>query len=100
MADNQADARQMLVSVRDLKVTVLKAGSQEQEIIPSGTSFKITATDGKSFVEAKMDDGRSCRIPVVKDADAWEWKINGVSEYECFEIRATAIPLALDGGLS
>ena len=31
-----------------------------------------------------MDDGRSCRIPVVKDADAWEWKINGVSEYECF----------------
>ena len=25
-----------------------------------------------------MDDGRSCRIPVVKDADAWEWKINGV----------------------
>ena len=47
-----------------------------------------------------MDDGRSCRIPVVKDADAWEWKINGVSEYECFEIRATAIPLALDGGLS
>ena len=86
MADNQADARQMLVSVRDLKVTVLKAGSQEQEIIPSGTSFQITATDGKSFVEAKMDDGRSCRIPVVKDADAWDWKINGVSEYECFEM--------------
>lgn len=37
-------------------------------------------------MEAKMDDGRSCRIPVVKDADAWEWKINGVSEYECFEM--------------
>ena len=75
-----------LVSVRDLKVSVLNAGSQEQETIPSGTSFQITATDGKSFVEAKMDDGRSCRIPVVKDADAWEWKINGVSEYECFEM--------------
>ena len=75
-----------LVSVRDLEVAVLKSGSQEQETIPSGTSFRITATDGKSFVEAKMDDGRSCRIPVVKDADAWEWKINGVSEYECFEM--------------
>ena len=75
-----------LVSVRDLKVSVLNAGLQEQETIPSGTSFQITATDGKSFVEAKMDDGRSCRIPVVKDADAWEWKINGVSEYECFEM--------------
>ena len=64
MADNQADARQMLVSVRDLKVTVLKAGSQEQEIIPSGTSFKITATDGKSFVEAKwmMDAAAAFRL--------------------------------------
>lgn len=75
-----------LVSTRDLDVTVLESGSEKQETIPSGASFVITATDGESFVEAKLGDGRTCRIPVTKDADGWEWKINGVSEYECFEM--------------
>ena len=53
-----------LVSVRDLKVSVLNAGLQEQETIPSGTSFQITATDGKSFVEAKwmMDAAAAFRL--------------------------------------
>ena len=75
-----------LVSTRDLDVTVLESGSENQETIPSGSSFVITATDGESFVEARLKDGRTCRIPVAKDADSWEWKINGVSEYECFEM--------------
>lgn len=75
-----------LVSTRNLDVTVLESGSEKQETIPSGASFVITATDGESFVEAKLNDGRTCRIPVTKDADGWEWKINGVSEYECFEM--------------
>lgn len=74
-----------LVSTRDLEVTVLESGSEKQETMPAGTSFVITATDGESFVEANLSNGRTCRIPVTKDADGWEWKIHGVSEYDCFE---------------
>lgn len=74
-----------LVSTRDLDVTVLESGSEKQETMPAGTSFVITATDGESFVETKLKDGRTCRIPVTKDADGWEWKIHGVSENDCFE---------------
>ena len=29
-----------------------------------------------SFVEAELDDGRTCRIPVRKGMAEWEWKIN------------------------
>ena len=36
-------------------------------------------------LEAELDDGRTCRIPVRKGDGEWEWKINGVSEYDCFE---------------
>lgn len=63
-----------LVSTRDLDVTVLESGSEKQETMPAGTSFVITATDGESFAETKLKDGRICRIPVTKDADGWEWK--------------------------
>ena len=74
-----------LVSTRDLDVTVLESGSEKQETMPAGTSFVITATDGESFAETKLKDGRTCRIPVTKDADGWEWKIHGVGENDCFE---------------
>ena len=73
------------MSTRDLDVTVLESGSEKQETMPAGTSFVITATDGESFAETKLKDGRTCRIPVTKDADGWEWKIHGVSENDCFE---------------
>ena len=78
-----------LVSTRELDVTVgtgTLADSWKQETLPSGTSYTITATDGESFVEAQLTDGRICRIPVTKAADDWEWKINGVSENDCFEM--------------
>lgn len=75
----------MLVSTRDLEVTVLEKNAEKTETIPSGASFTITGTDGMSFVEAELEDGRTCRIPVRKGDGEWEWKINGVSEYDCFE---------------
>ena len=75
----------VLVSTRDLEVTVVEKNAEKPETIPSGSSFTITGTDGMSFVEAELDDGRTCRIPVRKGDGEWEWKINGVSEYDCFE---------------
>jgi len=66
-------------------VTVVEKNAEKPETIPSGSSFTITGTDGMSFVEAELDDGRTCRIPVRKGDGEWEWKINGVSEYDCFE---------------
>lgn len=78
-----------LVSTRELEVTVgndSSVDSWKQETLPSGTSYTIIATDGESFVEAQLTDGRICRIPVTKAADDWEWKINGVSENDCFEM--------------
>ena len=75
----------VLVSTRDLEVTVLEQNVEKQETLPSGTSFTITGTDGMSFVEAELDDGRTCQIPVRKGDGEWEWKINGISEYDCFE---------------
>ena len=56
----------VLVSTRDLEVTVVEKNAEKPETIPSGSSFTITGTDGMSFVEAELDDGRTCRIPVPK----------------------------------
>lgn len=79
------NARNKLVSTCDLEVTILDSDSEKQETLPAGTSYTITATDEKSFAEAELEDGRSCRLALKKDDDNWEWKINGVGEYECFE---------------
>lgn len=84
MTDNH---RNTLVSTRDLEVTILGSGSdsEKQKTLPAGTSYTITATDEESFAEARLKDGRSCRLALTKDEDSWDWKLNGVGEYECFE---------------
>lgn len=74
-----------LVSTRDLEVSILEHAAEKTETVPSGALFTITGTDGMSFVEALLEDGSTCRIPVRKGDGDWEWKINGVSEYDCFE---------------
>lgn len=75
----------VLTSTRSFDVTIVESASEKTETMPVGTSFSITGTDGKSFVETKLSDGRICHIPVSKEADGWEWKIDGISEYDCFE---------------
>lgn len=54
--------------------------------IPAGTDCYIRKTDQKSFVEVELEDGSRCRIPVEAESDRpWNWSIDGVSEYDCFE---------------
>lgn len=56
---------------------------REQETLPSGTKYYLRKTDGKTFVEMELEDGRRCDILLEKD-DFFS-KINGMDEVDCFE---------------
>ena len=76
----------MLQSTRDLEVTILeKNGSETEATVPSGTGYTIFRTDGASYADAHLDDGRDCRIQIKEGSRGWGWDIDGVSEEECFE---------------
>jgi len=69
-----------IVSAMDLEVTMLP--SQKQETLPAGTSFYFLRTDGETYAELALEDGRECRIEIV-DED-YTPTINGVPEWDCF----------------
>ena len=76
----------MLQSTRDLEVTILeKNGSETEATVPSGTGYTIFRTDGASYADAHLNDGRDCRIQIKEGSRGWGWDIGGVSEEECFE---------------
>ena len=53
------------------------------EELPAGTVVYPVATDGFSYVDVKLEDGRKCRIEV--DMSEWPKLINGIPEEECFD---------------
>lgn len=73
---------QKLVSVIPLEVTVLPDGAIET--VEAGMEFSFLRTDGETYQEMLMSDGRECRIEV--ELDDYLHTINGVSEYDCFEV--------------
>ena len=76
----------MLRSTRDLAVTILEEnGSETEATVPSGTGYTIFRTDGASYADAHLNDGRDCRIQIKEGSRGWGWDIDGVSEEECFE---------------
>ena len=76
----------MLRSTRDLAVTILEEnGSETEATVPSGTGYTIFRTDGASYADAHLNDGRDCRIQIKEGSRGWGWDIDGVSEKECFE---------------
>ena len=76
----------MLRSTRDLAVTILEEnGSETEATVPSGTGYTIFRTDGASYADAHLNDGRDCRIQIKEGSKGWGWDIDGVSEEECFE---------------
>ena len=76
----------MLRSTRDLEVTILEEnGSETEATVPSGTGYTIFRTDGASYADAHLNDGRDCRIQIKEGSRGWGWDIDGVSEEECFE---------------
>ena len=76
----------MLQSTRDLEVTILEEnGSETEATVLSGTGYTIFRTDGASYADAHLNDGRDCRIQIKEGSRGWGWDIDGVSEEECFE---------------
>lgn len=59
------------------------AAEPHEEILPAGTRFHLRATDNATYAEMELDDGRRCDISV--DTSDYPKKINGVSEYDCFD---------------
>ncbi len=71
-----------LKSSIDLSVKILP--ELNDEIISAGSDFELVRTNGKTFVDAKLGDGRECRINVEKID--YQLCVNGTPDYECFEV--------------
>ncbi|MBR5261575.1 MAG: hypothetical protein IKV47_05340, partial [Oscillospiraceae bacterium] len=72
-----------LVSKLPLEVEILSEGIREE--LSAGTVFRMLRTDGETYMDMELEDGRECRITLSRDNDTWDWLINGVSEWDCFE---------------
>ena len=70
-----------LVSLIPLKVQMLP--DETDETLSAGTKFYFLRTDNETYVDMALEDGRECRIYVVRRD--WEWIVDGHSEYDCFE---------------
>lgn len=81
------DWERILTSKRELTVMMHVDGSDErvEEKLPKGTVFKPRKTDGTTVMEMELEDGRRCDILLEKGEDDYIYKVNGVSEYDCFE---------------
>ena len=68
-------------SVIPLEVMMLPWGKKEE--LPAGTDFYPIRTDGETYVDMRLDNGKECRIYV--EYEGWDMKINGIDQWECFE---------------
>ena len=73
----------VLTSKQAFDVKILP--DMKTELIKAGSEFTLLRTDGKTFVDAKLDDGRECRIYVERNRTDYQLCINGIPEYELFE---------------
>lgn len=74
-----------ITSVRPVPVWMEKDGGGEKvrTELPAGTKFCPKKTDGETFVEAELEDGRSCEIRY--ELSDYRRIIEGVDEWEYFE---------------
>ena len=70
-----------LVSLIDLELQILP--ELETQTIPAGTKFYFLRTDGETYVDMYLEDGRECRVEV--EHRDWQHYVNGIDEYECFD---------------
>ena len=55
----------------------------ETEEMPAGTVFYLQKTDNETFMEMRLEDGRSCRVDV--DKSGGQQTVHGIDIYECFD---------------
>lgn len=79
------DVWKTITSSRAIPVWMAKEEGKEPERteLPAGTRFAFCRTDGESFVEMKLEDGRHCEIRFEYE-DGMRY-IEGVDEWEYFE---------------
>ncbi len=82
--------RYAITSKVDLTVQMYADGGmrRNEEILPAGTRFYPCRTDGSSFVEMELEDGRKCDI--LLEMEDYFSKINGMDEWDCFDGLAYA----------
>ena len=74
-----------IISTVVLKGEVLDVSTGKvtgEESFPKGTTFTIIATDNKTYVKMKADDGRIAKFNVTPE---WPQKINGKKAENCFK---------------
>lgn len=57
-----------------------------KEVLPAGTGMRMKRTDGETFAEMELSDGRICDISLERDKERYGFLIDGVNEFECFEM--------------
>lgn len=73
-----------LISKASIPVTIFQGEGQEGvEELPSGTEFVLLRTDGKTYVDFRLKDGREGRLDLERED--YVYTINGIEEWECFE---------------
>ena len=77
-----SDSRFFIITSK-VDITVKILPDMKEEVIPSGSDFELIRTDGKTFVDAKLSDGREFRINLEREN--YQLCINGTPDYECFE---------------
>ena len=69
--------------ISKISLTVKMLPDETDAVLPSGTKFYFLRTDNETYVDMGLEDGRECRIYLVRQD--WEWFVDGHSEYDCFE---------------
>ena len=72
------DADIVLTSKADISAALLDSSYQsagETVTVPAGTEFTLSRTDGKTYVDTVLSDGRICRLTVVNDS--WPQTVGG-----------------------
>ena len=69
--------------ISKIALTVEMLPENDNESLPAGTKFYFLRTDNESYVDMRLEDGRECRIYVVRQD--WELYVDGHSEYDCFD---------------
>ena len=79
-------AEMQVVSAVPFEVIMLS--TNEKELMPAGTTFTFLRTDGYTYMDARLNDGRACRIPVRRDYEMntfIETSDGEKLDWECFE---------------
>lgn len=72
-----------ITSAKEISVEILSDNHKEK--MPVGTDFRLIRTDGETYADAKLNDGRECRIYVTRGSNGNLFNVDGIPEKDAFE---------------